>query len=1332
MQASRGFSKVWLAAAALLLWSCSSGLEGDDAKGARAARQPAPSTNLRFGFDPCLRITHPITDYDLAGAALPTSSGAERPVVFFTFVTEAAADDGDGMGTPLDPDAPADANAASDVFVAAVDTDAIDQRAFVYSLAGKMRHPRCTTCHQMNVDLEADPSALPPTAFATAAEGHPGMPPLRDTSEGECRQCHFPDWKAPAMNFDLRSETAQALFGRAQIAPTGLAEHFLRDPRVTWALGVGLSPFGNAADDDHDGVREPEDTDGIVRTVPGGAQDFRRRFEDWEASGLLFDSAEDALQDIALASRNSAGTAAANGAAFRPSTIYFRNQAYMHGVSDPDIVPVGFLRVALASDATDMAGGAANGVTDVYRITLRVFQRSDASVDLEYQSQVIVSAAFGGGNANNASTDPDLSGAAGERVAFHSLATNLLSGVTAADNVYVRDVALATTGLVSHVPGSPGLAGNGPSTNPDLSADGTFVAFESEATDLVPGDTNGVRDVFFADWSTLGVSRASVDADGNEGNGGPSRNPSVYAFPGGAGVRVAFESEKQDLVAEMPLADRNVFLRDTRGAGTTLLLNQIVGPRRTELPTSETTSGAPAPADAFDPVISPAGNAVLFVSMAQDLDFVRPRDENRETDVVLVDLLQLDAQGLVLPYALSVTAEGGNANGPSHSPTFAAFVRDPAALPETDAFPLGLAGYATRDTNLGNPDPADVDGNGVPDGDNHMLLFLREGASVLAAFEARPARQGVDQEVAFENQSSGNPTSFLWDFGDGSTSTEENPTHVYTSEGCYTVSLDVSGELGTDTRRRTDYVDVLGPVGAMFVGTKDAADSEVGMQTPFVGVPNTMPILGALDDPSPTSLLRFDFDSAPSTQFPDEFEWSVVEVDATGTPIGAPTLVSTDAMAQGVPLDRVGLFDVQLVATGPGGAGTATQRLEVHQKVDASFIPTTAVSGNAPLNVSFLDQSAGDVASLLWDFDDGSSSTLPAPTHMFAEGVFDVVLRAFGAGSDQDDSVPLQIVSFGPITANFTANPDEAIASGPVVVSFTNTTSGTSGVTLFYNWDFGNGQSSSATNPSSSFSLSNPENRRQFTVTLVASTTNPAPSSCSGMGPTECDEQTGTITLFPALSVDFSFGSSFSSQPTRPPHTVAFTGSVVGDGTGTNPAYQWFRSTPGGATANILFATSLSPTIEFTDPGIYRVLLRVSTDAPNGGRQSADSPTRNVTVDASTFTEFYNEVIVANSCTSCHGATPSAGLDWRIPSGGTVADVRLRLVNVNSGCFPAPPPNYRRVLPNSPADSTLYEVLAFDTPPSGCDSMRPNVSTGFADNHALVARSWILDGAPNN
>ncbi|UCB46685.1 MAG: PD40 domain-containing protein, partial [Spirochaetota bacterium] len=93
---------------------------------------------------------------------------------------------------------------------------------------------------------------------------------------------------------------------------------------------------------------------------------------------------------------------------------------------------------------------------------------------------------------------------------------------------------------------SNGTQGDGDSGdyNPSISGDGRYVAFESAATNLVPGDTNGAEDVFIHDTQTGTTTRVSVDSEGTEGDG-DSCELSISAD----GRYVAFESRATNLVA---------------------------------------------------------------------------------------------------------------------------------------------------------------------------------------------------------------------------------------------------------------------------------------------------------------------------------------------------------------------------------------------------------------------------------------------------------------------------------------------------------------------------------------------------------------------------------------------------------------------------------------------------------------------------------------------------------------------------------------------------------------------------------------------------------------
>ena len=137
-----------------------------------------------------------------------------------------------------------------------------------------------------------------------------------------------------------------------------------------------------------------------------------------------------------------------------------------------------------------------------------------------------VSLGPGGVQGNDYSFNPSIS-ADGRFVAFESDATNFVPGDTNGfSDVFVHDRKTGTTRRVSVGPG--GVQGNEGSYLPSISADGRFVAFESDATNLVPGDTNGVADVFVHDRKTGTTKRVSVGQGGVQGNS-DSYRPAISA-----------------------------------------------------------------------------------------------------------------------------------------------------------------------------------------------------------------------------------------------------------------------------------------------------------------------------------------------------------------------------------------------------------------------------------------------------------------------------------------------------------------------------------------------------------------------------------------------------------------------------------------------------------------------------------------------------------------------------------------------------------------------------------------------------------------------------------
>ena len=150
-------------------------------------------------------------------------------------------------------------------------------------------------------------------------------------------------------------------------------------------------------------------------------------------------------------------------------------------------------------------------------------------------------------------------------MAFASDASNLVAGDSNGyEDVFVRDRKLHKTYRVSV--SSAGVQGNNDSYDPSISADGRYVAFESDASNLVSGDSNGYLDVFVRDRKLHKTFRVSVDSAGVQGNN-DSYDPSISAD----GRYVAFASLASNLVAGDSNGFADVFVRDRKLHKTALV-----------------------------------------------------------------------------------------------------------------------------------------------------------------------------------------------------------------------------------------------------------------------------------------------------------------------------------------------------------------------------------------------------------------------------------------------------------------------------------------------------------------------------------------------------------------------------------------------------------------------------------------------------------------------------------------------------------------------------------------------------------------------------------------
>jgi Tol biopolymer transport system component len=174
--------------------------------------------------------------------------------------------------------------------------------------------------------------------------------------------------------------------------------------------------------------------------------------------------------------------------------------------------------------------------------------------DRTSDTTVRASVSSSGLEGNGHSIAPAISGD-GRLVAFQSQATNLIAGDSnSRADVFLRDCVTGTTSCISV--GASGAQGNGASTRPAISADSRFIAFLSAATNLVAGDTNGAQDVFVYDREGAQTSRVSLDAAGGEGHGA-AMSPAISAD----GRYVAFPSGAAQLLAGDTNAAVDVFVR---------------------------------------------------------------------------------------------------------------------------------------------------------------------------------------------------------------------------------------------------------------------------------------------------------------------------------------------------------------------------------------------------------------------------------------------------------------------------------------------------------------------------------------------------------------------------------------------------------------------------------------------------------------------------------------------------------------------------------------------------------------------------------------------------
>jgi PKD repeat protein len=377
--------------------------------------------------------------------------------------------------------------------------------------------------------------------------------------------------------------------------------------------------------------------------------------------------------------------------------------------------------------------------------------------------------------------------------------------------------------------------------------------------------------------------------------------------------------------------------------------------------------------------------------------------------------------------------------------------------------------------------------------------------------------------VQFIDSTTESPTSWAWLFGDGGTSTLQNPVHTYATSGTFTVTLTATNSDGSSTETQSGYIEVskvdAAPVAA-FVST--AASGSIPLTVQFVDA---------------------------STNDPVSWAWSFGDGETSNEE--NPTHIYSTA----------GIYTVTLTSTNSAGSNTVSKSNYVtatKQSVApaASFVSTTT-SGSSPFTVQFMDSSTNTPTSWVWSFGDGSTSTVQAPSHTYVSaGTYTVTMTATNsAGSDTYTENGYITVTLSPPVASYTVNGTSGVV--PFTVQFTDTS--TNSPTTWY-WKFGDGGTTTVQNPEYTY-----DDVGTYTVTLTA--TNSAGSNVSA------EKKTITVTEYvqpPAatftseisddnpLTVTFkdtssnsptswawSFGDGSHSSVQNPSHTYTIAGTYT-------------------------------------------------------------------------------------------------------------------------------------------------------------------------------------------
>lgn len=369
-----------------------------------------------------------------------------------------------------------------------------------------------------------------------------------------------------------------------------------------------------------------------------------------------------------------------------------------------------------------------------------------------------------------------------------------------------------------------------------------------------------------------------------------------------------------------------------------------------------------------------------------------------------------------------------------------------------------------------------------------LLFSTNLFAQVTANFSANTTSGCSPILVQFTDNSTGNPVSWSWNLGNGTTSTLQNPSTTYLTAGSYTVTLTVTDASGnTNTKTVTNYITAVPTPNVNFVASDTIAQC----------APKTVQFTDlSVNGSSGTATYFWDFG------------------DGFSSTLQNPTHTYT----------APGNYNVTLSVTNSSNCTkifTKNNYIHIVNKPNANFTANNTSSCTLPLTVNFNNTTSGGATAYLWSFGNGGTSVATSPSATYnAVGSYNVTLIASNGGCS-DTMTKTAFVNIGSLTASFTQSTTSTCTGNNV--TFTNTSLPGPGTSTWY---FGDGSSAVSTNATHAYGSPG-----TYTVTLVVNFNN-----CS-------DTATSTIVVNQGPTPQFTSNAQMSCTT---PFTVNFTNTSIG------------------------------------------------------------------------------------------------------------------------------------------------------------------------------------------